>query len=152
MKQYNLTPALLTLAVTLALSNGAVMAQQAETDTKEPVAAQSDSDGLGFERIVVTGTVSRKQTVMQSSVSVSSLTLDDIAVATPRSTAEIFRMLPGVRSEASGTPAGALFGVQPRGKSFKVMAIDIHSFKGGKAVSTHHVQDWARALRQLSAP
>lgn len=57
-----------------------------------------------------------------------------------------------VRSEASGTPAGALFGVQPRGKSFKVMAIDIHSFKGGKAVSTHHVQDWARALRQLSAP
>lgn len=112
MKQYNLTPGAVALAVTLALSNGAALAQQAETDTKETAAAQADNDGLGFERIVVTGAVSRKQTVMQSSVSVSSLTLDDIAVATPRSTAEIFRMLPGVRSEATGGEGNANIAVR----------------------------------------
>ncbi|SEH56841.1 Outer membrane receptor proteins, mostly Fe transport [Rheinheimera pacifica] len=112
MKQYNLTPGSLALAVTLALSNSAAMAQQAETNTNEPAAAQSDGAGLGFERIVVTGAVSRNQTVMQSSVSVSSLTLDDIAVATPRSTAEIFRMLPGVRSEASGGEGNANIAVR----------------------------------------
>ncbi|MBZ9611555.1 TonB-dependent receptor domain-containing protein [Rheinheimera maricola] len=112
MKQYNLTPGAVALAVTLALSNGVALAQQVETDTKEPAAAQADNDGLGFERIVVTGAVSRKQTVMQSSVSVSSLTLDDIAVATPRSTAEIFRMLPGVRSEATGGEGNANIAVR----------------------------------------
>jgi len=110
MKQYNLTPGLLAFAITLALSNNIAMAQQA--DTNESAAAQSDSAGLGFERIVVTGAVSRNQTVMQSSVSVSSLTLDDIAVATPRSTAEIFRMLPGVRSEASGGEGNANIAVR----------------------------------------
>ena len=112
MKQYNLTPGALALAVTLALSSGAAMAQQADTNNDQPATAQSDSGGLGFERIVVTGAVSRNQTVMQSSVSVSSLTLDDIAVATPRSTAEIFRMLPGVRSEASGGEGNANIAVR----------------------------------------
>ncbi|MEH8017504.1 TonB-dependent receptor [Rheinheimera muenzenbergensis] len=109
MKQYNLTPALLAIAVTLALSSGAALAQETNTDQS---AAQSDSEGLGFERIVVTGAISRKQTVMQSSVSVSSLTLDDITVATPRSTAEIFRMLPGVRSEATGGEGNANIAVR----------------------------------------
>ena len=56
-----------------------------------------------------------------------------------------------VRSEASGTPVGPFFGVPPSGKSFKIMTIDIHTIKGGKAIAAHHVEDWAGALRQLSA-
>lgn len=56
-----------------------------------------------------------------------------------------------VRSEASGTPAGPFFGVPPSGKSFKIMTIDIHTIKDGKAVTAHHVEDWAGAIRQLSA-
>ena len=56
-----------------------------------------------------------------------------------------------VRSEASGTPVGPFFGVAPSGKSFKIMAIDVHTIKDGKAISAHHVEDWASALRQLSA-
>ena len=56
-----------------------------------------------------------------------------------------------VRSEASGTPVGPFFGVQPTGKSFKIMTIDIHTIKDGKAVTAHHVEDWAGALRQLQA-
>ncbi len=55
-----------------------------------------------------------------------------------------------VRSEASGTPVGPLFGVTPSGKSFKVMAIDIHTVRDGKAVIAHHVEDWAGAIRQLT--
>lgn len=56
-----------------------------------------------------------------------------------------------VRSEASGTPVGPFFGVQPTGKSFKIMTIDIHTIKDGKAMTAHHVEDWAGALRQLQA-
>lgn len=56
-----------------------------------------------------------------------------------------------VRSEASGTPAGPFFGVQPSGKGFRIMAIDIHTIKDGKAVTAHHVEDWAGAIRQLTA-
>ena len=56
-----------------------------------------------------------------------------------------------VRSEASGTPVGPFFGVAPSGKSFKIMTIDIHTISDGKAITAHHVEDWAGALRQLSA-
>ena len=56
-----------------------------------------------------------------------------------------------VRSEASGTPMGPFFGVPAGGKSFKVMTIDIHTIKDGKAIEAHHVEDWAGAIRQLGA-
>jgi predicted ester cyclase len=56
-----------------------------------------------------------------------------------------------VRSEASGTPVGTFFGAAPSGKSFRIMTIDIHTIKDGKAITAHHVEDWAGALRQLSA-
>ena len=56
-----------------------------------------------------------------------------------------------VRSEASGTPVGPFFGVAPTGKSFRIMTIDIHTIQNGKAITAHHVEDWAGALRQLSA-
>jgi hypothetical protein len=54
-----------------------------------------------------------------------------------------------VRSEASGTPIGPFFGAPVSGKSFKIMTIDIHTIKDGKAITAHHVEDWARALGQL---
>jgi predicted ester cyclase len=57
-----------------------------------------------------------------------------------------------VRSKASGTPKGPLFGVDGKGKSFTLMSIDIHEVSGGKIVKVFHVEDWAGALRQLSAP
>jgi predicted ester cyclase len=56
-----------------------------------------------------------------------------------------------VRSEASGTPAGELFGVPHTGRSFKIMTIDIHTVKNGKLITAHHVEDWAGAIRQLTA-
>ncbi len=56
-----------------------------------------------------------------------------------------------VRSEASGTPQGPFFGVAPGGKRFQIMTIDIHTVRHGKLVVAHHVEDWAGAIRQLSA-
>ncbi|MDP4535330.1 TonB-dependent receptor [Alkalimonas collagenimarina] len=105
MRQFTINPSYLALAVSLALSSQAVLAQD---DENEP----TETSGLGFERIVVTGAVARNQTVMQSSVSVSTLTSEDIAVSAPRSTAEIFRMLPGVRSESTGGDGNANIAVR----------------------------------------
>ena len=55
-----------------------------------------------------------------------------------------------VRSIATGTPAKKVFGIEPKGKSFKIMTIDIHTVENGKITTSYHVEDWARAIRQLS--
>lgn len=56
-----------------------------------------------------------------------------------------------VIGEGSGTPADAFFGVPHSGKSFKIMAIDVHTVKDGKLVAVYHVEDWAGAMQQLMA-
>ena len=55
-----------------------------------------------------------------------------------------------VRSRATGTPYGPLFGVDGKGKSFDILTIDIHTVDNGKISSSFHVEDWAAALQQLS--
>ena len=54
-----------------------------------------------------------------------------------------------VRGQQTGTPAGDLFGVPHTGKSFRMMAVDIHTIKDGKIATTFHVEDWRGALEQL---
>jgi predicted ester cyclase len=56
-----------------------------------------------------------------------------------------------VRSRATGTPVGPLFGVDGNGKGFEILTIDIHTVEDGKIIRSYHVEDWAGALRQLSA-
>ena len=56
-----------------------------------------------------------------------------------------------VRSRATGTAKGPFFGVDGKGKGFDILTIDIHTLEDGKIVRTYHVEDWAGALRQLSA-
>lgn len=55
-----------------------------------------------------------------------------------------------VRSRATGTPVAPFFGVDAEGRSFDILAIDIHELEDGKIARTYHVEDWATALRQLS--
>lgn len=55
-----------------------------------------------------------------------------------------------VRSEVTGTPTGTFMGVQTSGKTFSIMAIDIHTVYEGKIDITFHVEDWAGAIRQIS--
>ncbi|MFZ2982130.1 MAG: TonB-dependent receptor, partial [Sphingobium sp.] len=85
-----LTSALLTPAILFAADAQAQDQAAASTETVAPV-----------DEIVVTA-VARGQNRLNSSVTVSSLSSDDIAKSAPRSVAEIFRNLPGIRSESSG--------------------------------------------------
>jgi len=55
-----------------------------------------------------------------------------------------------IRGEGSGTPSATFLGIPASGKSFKVMAIDVHTIENGKMKRTYHVEDWAGAMRQLS--
>ena len=55
-----------------------------------------------------------------------------------------------VRSRATGTPAGPLFGVDGEGRGFDILTIDIHKLENGVIVQSYHVEDWAGAMRQLS--
>lgn len=74
-----------------------------------PAADASTSNG---DDIVVTG-VAKGQNKLDSSISISSLNSDAIALAAPRSAAELFRSLPGIRSESSGGEGNA--NIQTRG-------------------------------------
>lgn len=56
-----------------------------------------------------------------------------------------------VRSRATGTPKGPLFGVDGQGKGFDILTIDIHTVENGKIIRSFHVEDWAGAIRQLRA-
>ncbi len=55
-----------------------------------------------------------------------------------------------VRSRATGTPTGPLFGVDGEGRSFDIMTIDIHELENGVIVRSYHVEDWSGALQQLA--
>lgn len=56
-----------------------------------------------------------------------------------------------VRGIATGTPTKQFFGVEPSGKSFEIMTIDIHTVENGRITKSYHVEEWATAIRQLSA-
>ncbi len=71
----------------------------ATASAQDAPAAEAASEEL--EEIVITGVV-RPVNRLESSVSVSAVTLESIAEVAPRSVAEIFRSLPGIRSESSG--------------------------------------------------
>lgn len=58
-------------------------------------------DANVLDDVVVTGVVNPK-TKIKSSVSITSLNMKQIEQSAPRSTAEIFRTIPGIRSESSG--------------------------------------------------
>ncbi|MDN4630803.1 TonB-dependent receptor [Sphingomonas sp. PsM26] len=76
------------------------------TDTAPDTPAASGNDD-----IIVTA-VARGQNRLDSSVSVSSINSDAIANAAPRSAAELFRSLPGIRSESSGGEGNANIAVR----------------------------------------
>ena len=64
--------------------------------------AQDNVDNSVIEEIMVTGVPRGGATKLEASVSVSALPAEDMANLAPRSTAEIFRSLPGIRAESSG--------------------------------------------------
>jgi len=69
------------------------------------------------------------------------LTADEIILAEDRIV---------VRGQAAGTPAGQFMGLATQGRSFRIMTLDIHLVSEGLIARTYHLEDWARALRQLT--
>ncbi len=65
------------------------------------VSMSAAAEEMTLEEIVVTA-VPAGSSQLEASVSVSSLSAEEIAYSAPRSTAEIFRSLPGIRAESSG--------------------------------------------------
>ncbi|WP_100657043.1 TonB-dependent receptor [Alteromonas flava] len=79
-------------AVSLAVS-GSIQAQEAQEEVQE--------EKRQYEQIVVTASPTGA-TMQEASVSVSSFNEEDILKLAPRSSAEVFRALPGIRAESSG--------------------------------------------------
>ncbi len=76
----------------------------------QDVPAES-GDALGLDEIVVTASP-RGVNKLESSISVSTLAPELIAQSAPRTTAEIFRSIPGIRSESSGGDGNANIAVR----------------------------------------
>lgn len=69
-------------------------------------AQQGAKNGSMLEEVIVTGT-SKPTTKFESTMSVTALAADDVQDFAPRSTAEIFRTIPGIQSESTGGDANA---------------------------------------------
>ncbi|MFK8040825.1 TonB-dependent siderophore receptor [Congregibacter sp.] len=67
-----------------------------------PAALVQAQEQTVLEEVIVTGVPSGGATKLEASVSVSSLGGDELTDFAPRSAAELFRALPGVRAESSG--------------------------------------------------
>lgn len=67
---------------------------------------QMEDESKNLDEVVVTGVV-RQRTKLQSSVSVSSVNTAQIDQAAPRSTAEIFRSIAGIKAEPTGGEGNA---------------------------------------------
>lgn len=74
-------------------------------------AAGAEAPATDTSEIIVTA-VARGQNKLDSSVSVSSLSAEAIQQSAPRSVAEIFRNIPGIRSESSGGEGNANIAVR----------------------------------------
>ena len=95
----------LAFGVALTAVSAPVLAQQ------DGAAAGDGQDAAAFDEIVVTA-VARGQNVLESSVSVSSINAEAIADLAPRSSAELIRQIPGIRSESSGGEGNANIAVR----------------------------------------
>lgn len=75
---------------------------------------------------------------------------------TPRACAALAHVQDGdkvvVRSVATGSPRGDFMGLHLGGsRSFRMMAVDIHTVERGRIRRVHHVEEWLTAIKQLSA-
>ncbi len=94
MKKINLVLKSMGLIIALLLSN-LTFSQNETTPIKDTIKSTK------LDEVVVTGVVNPK-TKIKSSVSITTLDVKQIEQSAPRSTAEIFRTIPGIRSESSG--------------------------------------------------
>lgn len=97
------------------LANAPRARAQSPSDAPAPSGGEvrSSTRGVALENIVVTAVGGRRVSQLKNSVSVSDLSPEEIRDYAPRTTAEIFRNIPGIRSESSGGENNA--NIQVRG-------------------------------------
>lgn len=98
-----------TAAVGVALFVSTVASAQDASATAETASDSTDNQDTGD--IVVTASP-RPTNRLDSSISVSTLSTDAVAESAPRVTAEIFRSIPGIRSESTGGDGNANIAVR----------------------------------------
>ena len=96
-----------TALMLAALAQPALRAQETPATTPPAASKNAENDVLELDALVVTAVARPGTTKLNSSVSVSGLSAEQIAVSAPRSTAESFRTIPGIRSEATSGDANA---------------------------------------------
>jgi outer membrane receptor protein involved in Fe transport len=80
--------------------------KQINVNGKTETKVSLKEDAMSLDDVIVTGVVNPRGK-LQSSVSVSSVNIEQIDQAAPRSTAEIFRSIPGIKSESTGGEGNA---------------------------------------------
>lgn len=112
------TRLIITTAIALTMTSGArAQEQRGETQT-------------ALEEIIVTGTAGGAELRKQdASFSISTLSAEDLATAAPKSTAEIFALVPGIWAESSGGVAGANIDVRglPGGGDAPFVTVSLNS-------------------------
>ncbi len=109
-----LRPHALSWAVCLMLASPLLatpITAAAQDQAAPPPAEKTSSDPVDLDAIVVTATSGGKSK-LRTSVSTSSIGIEAIQQSAPRSTAEIFRNIPGVRSESTGGEGNANIAVR----------------------------------------
>ena len=93
------------------LMSVSLSALSSTTIAQDDRSAAMETTGKPLEEIVVTA-VARSSSTLLSSVSVSGVNQEQIQKYAPRSTAEIFRNIPGIRSESTGGEGNANIAVR----------------------------------------
>lgn len=94
-----------------AAATAAIIALATPAYAQDAEAREETPPAVDMSEIVVTA-VARGQNVLDSSVSVSSLNSEAIVDLAPRSSAELIRQIPGIRSESSGGEGNANIAVR----------------------------------------
>lgn len=85
-----------------------LQAQQQAEDTKKVAAAKKPAEESQIEQIVITGKASGIAGLrVDASYAITNVSAENIEKMNPKSTAELFTLVPGVWSESSGGVAGA---------------------------------------------
>jgi outer membrane receptor protein involved in Fe transport len=98
-------------SVTVSFIGLATQKKSANISGKTNLDFQMQDDANSLEEVVVTGVVNPKAK-LKSSVSITTLDVKQVEQSAPRSTAEIFRTIPGIRSESSGGEGNANIAVR----------------------------------------
>ncbi|CAN1527289.1 CirA Outer membrane receptor proteins, mostly Fe transport [Flavobacteriaceae bacterium] len=100
----------ITLLKNIGFMSALLLANSAFSQKETKVVADTTKTNA-LEEVFVTGVVNPK-TKIKSSVSITTLGIKQIEQSAPRSTAEIFRSIPGIRSESTGGEGNANIAVR----------------------------------------